>query len=675
MKSVKLIISVISLVICISTNNLNAQIDCNSAWNIVKHEVLNNDTTNINVYVSTNLYSKYDSIDTYIGKTVSEHFDSWFFFIDDKPYNDWSHNCRYVFVRSDGDSVTVRNEQMPPILENMINIVRYRISDQNIIDIDNDFNESISANSITVSTNNKYAVIISGGMSLANNHVRYWNHCSAFYKTLVNLYNYNPSNIFVLMSDGTNPAHDRTLQDGTTDSSPLDLNGDGMPDIQYSATKSNISTVFNTLANAITTNDDLTIFVTDHGGSFSENSSCFFLWNDYMMDYEFTNEVRKVNTRSTHLILGQCHSGGFIDDFKSFSNYSITTSCRWDESASSKPPYNYSEFLYHWLSAVYKKKPDTNVVVNADSNFDGSISYYEAYQYALSKDGISTEHPQYISTPSNLGANVSLNGYDYQISLSGPDMLCSGDGPFAYSVSNVPANATVTWTCSGGVSLTGGNTGTSCYAKGTTPGYAHIKAAVNINGTTVEFGKNLEIASKSGNPYLSYTSDDRYIYLTIHTPNIYGIRQFIWNATPIGSGGSSQSSTTGPAGDSWSIPKGSYNVECRIVTQCAHLIATTTIGGYRSAVYPNPVDNTLHIDIAEPQETENATTISTQQKVLSSSHELRLFNFQGNLVRNLRATDRQISIDVSALPEGNYFLHIIRADTTEPEVHKVIISH
>ena len=89
MENVKLIISIISLAICISTNNLNAQIDWNSAWNIVKHEILNNDTTNINVYVSTNLYSKYDSIDTYIGKTISEHFDSWFFFIDDKPYNDW----------------------------------------------------------------------------------------------------------------------------------------------------------------------------------------------------------------------------------------------------------------------------------------------------------------------------------------------------------------------------------------------------------------------------------------------------------------------------------------------------------------------------------------------------------------------------------------------------------
>ena len=261
------------------------------------------------------------------------------------------------------------------------------------------------------------------------------------------------------------------------------------------------------------------------------------------------------------------------------------------------------------------------------------------------------------------------------MNLSGPDMLCPDDGPFTYSVSNVPSNATVTWTCSGGVSLSGSNTGTSCFVKGTTPGYAHIKAVVDINGTTVDFGKNLEIASKSGSPSLSYTSDDRYIYLRVHTPNIYGIRQFIWNATPIGSSGSSQSSTTGPAGDYWSIPKGSYNVECRIVTQCAHMIATTTVGGYRSAVYPNPVDNTLHIDIAEPKDTDNAATVSARQQTPSGSHELRLFNFQGSLVRNLHVTERQVSVDVSGLPEGNYFLHIIRAGSTEPEVHKVIISH
>lgn len=273
--------------------------------------------------------------------------------------------------------------------------------------------------------------------------------------------------------------------------------------------------------------------------------------------------------------------------------------------------------------------------------------------------------------PNNSGVTtINTSSYPY---ISGNDIICPYDNPHSYHVSGIPENTPVTWTCSNNLTIS--PSGTSCSVNASTTGTGYASISARINGSTTVLTKNLEIASTSGNPYLSYTSDDRYIYLTIHTPNIYGIRQFIWNATPIGSGGSSQSSTTGPAGDYWSIPKGSYNVECRIVTQCAHLIATTTIGGYRSAVYPNPVDNTLHIDIAEPQETENAATISSQQKVLSSSYELRLFNFQGNLVRNLRVTERQVSIDVSGLPEGNYFLHIIRAGSTEPEVHKVIISH
>ncbi|WP_308573104.1 S8 family serine peptidase [uncultured Parabacteroides sp.] len=47
---------------------------------------------------------------------------------------------------------------------------------------------------------------------------------------------------------------------------------------------------------------------------------------------------------------------------------------------------------------------------------------------------------------------------------------------------NVPSNATVTWTCSGGVSLSGSNTRTSCFVKGTTPGYAHITVSASLSG-------------------------------------------------------------------------------------------------------------------------------------------------------------------------------------------------
>lgn len=260
------------------------------------------------------------------------------------------------------------------------------------------------------------------------------------------------------------------------------------------------------------------------------------------------------------------------------------------------------------------------------------------------------------------------------LGISGQDIICPYDNPYTYSISNLPKNATVTWTCSGGISLAG-STGASCNVNASTPGYASIKATVNISGTTTELSKNIEVSSTSGDPYISHSTERDYLHLTVHTPNIYGIREFIWSASPIGSGGSSQSSHTGPGGYYWTIPYGSYQIECRIVTQCVHLIATTTVGGYRSSVYPNPVDHILYIDVAEPEGNGLIMASIQQQRQVVSSYELRLFNIQGALVRNLRVNDKQISIDVSGLPGGNYFLHIYRDGTKEPEVHKVIVSH
>lgn len=261
------------------------------------------------------------------------------------------------------------------------------------------------------------------------------------------------------------------------------------------------------------------------------------------------------------------------------------------------------------------------------------------------------------------------------LSLSGQDIICPYDNPHRYSISNLPSNAVVTWTCSGGISLSGSNTGSSCSVNASTPGYGHIQATVNINGSTTVLSKNIEVSSTSGNPYISYTTERDYLHLTVHTPNIYGIREFIWNASPIGSGGSSQSSHTGPGGYYWTIPYGSYQIECRIVTQCVHLVATATVGGYRSAVYPNPVDQTLYINIAEPESNAlNAASVGQQQSVLGS-YELRLFNIQGMLVRCLRVSDKQTSMDVSGLPDGNYFLHIYHDGLKDPEIHKIVISH
>ncbi|MBP3518427.1 MAG: T9SS type A sorting domain-containing protein [Parabacteroides sp.] len=263
-----------------------------------------------------------------------------------------------------------------------------------------------------------------------------------------------------------------------------------------------------------------------------------------------------------------------------------------------------------------------------------------------------------------------------QLDIDGPNAICSSDPLVTYHIDNLPYYATVTWSCSGGIEVLDSNSGESCNFRGKTAGNAQVQAVINFNGATLELLKNIEVASSTGSPYMTYTTNGNYINLTCHTPNIYGIREFIWNATATGSSGSSQSSHTGPGGYYWTLPQGQYMVECIVVTQCARLVTSTTIGGYRSSAYPNPVDHTLYVNISDMLSVENETsTASLKQNQLSKSYELRLFNFKGILVRNLHIQENETSIDVSGLPEGNYFLHILLEEGKEPEVHKVVIAH
>jgi hypothetical protein len=69
--------------------------------------------------------------------------------------------------------------------------------------------------------------------------------------------------MFVICSDGTNPAPDNS-SGGNSDP---DLDGDGIDDIRYSASVSNIELVFSELSDLLTPSDFLFIYSTDHGGN------------------------------------------------------------------------------------------------------------------------------------------------------------------------------------------------------------------------------------------------------------------------------------------------------------------------------------------------------------------------------------------------------------------------
>jgi hypothetical protein len=81
-----------------------------------------------------------------------------------------------------------------------------------------------------------------------------------------------------------------------------------------------------------------------------------------------------------------------------------------------------------------------------------------------------------------------------------------------------------------------------------------------------------------------------------------------------------------------------------------------------SITYPNPADGTLYIDLDVVQEqifqSGAISSVQTTQIQSNQVFSIKLYNRQGNVVRQATATGGRIELDVNNLPEDTYFLHI-----------------
>ena len=354
------------------------------------------------IYVQPTLLQSSSNTLTLDSSFTSPNMDCWFFFIDDNPYANWAHPCRLVYVDPNTLNIYTHNSFFPPDLSSMLQINSVRPKQ---ITQEKDLFK-IVPNRDTNNHTNDYAIIISGGVDSVANWERYYNDCAAIYSTLRNRYNYPREHIYVIMSDGTNPGNDRHLNNDTYDSSPLDLDGDSIDDIQYAATYENIVSIFNLLASQISQDDNVFIFTTDHGGTFSE----LYLWNNSSMTKEqFSVEVNKLSVaKSINILMGQCFSGGYIPLICG-DNRVVSTACSAREFSYATQNMAYDEFCYHWIAAVNGSDPYGSIVC-ADQNNDGVVSITEAFNYAENSD-IQSETPQYCSPVcSNLGGYLTLSG-------------------------------------------------------------------------------------------------------------------------------------------------------------------------------------------------------------------------------------------------------------------------
>ncbi len=351
--------------------------------------------------------------------------DCYFFLVDDYPLANWEHPCRYFYVSEEGIEFTQENSP-PDLIDGMIVVVSKEIDRDDVARRSVEY----AAPREPAELDHCWAVLISGGGSPGSNYPRYWNDIQFIYLTLMS-YGYHDDHIIVLVSDGTNPANDRS--DGSN--SEPDLDDDGDDDIGYSATIANLELVFGMLESTLTPADQLFIFSTDHGSQVSGWTAQLVLWDENIVDSSFATLLEPLECRNMIITMEQCYSGGFIDDLED-TNRVIATACRWDQ-VSYGGTY-YDEFVFDWISAVNWADP-YGTPVDADIDMDMRISMDEAFIYAEANDEMS-EDPQYSSIPGDFGTFTFIDGFvpgqPYpiwdgttfsEISGDGDDVLDSGE--------------------------------------------------------------------------------------------------------------------------------------------------------------------------------------------------------------------------------------------------------
>lgn len=354
----------------------------------------------------------------------------WTIFVDAEPLKGWSHES-YLFnvsKKHDPDTSLIRilNEQktfFPPEEA----LTPLNVKNRNSV------MQSSKAKALNnnfsfidpITSNKTYAIILSGGTNKNSNHRRYWNDCSFIYKTLRNKYGLPKNNIYLLMSDGNNPAEDMNYYDSISNqliylSQDLDLDGDGTNDIELAATKQNLYSTFSNIQNKIKKDDTLLLFVTDHGMLSGQNSE-ICLWNyENINSSELSALISPILNKQANVsaVFGQCFSGGFIQDLEKIGCVAVSA-CDKNESSYSFDNDSYDVFLYYWICAINGYDKDGNSV-NADKDKNGRISMREAFDYAheMNNQYISNlnhtpytiyQHGQYSSKPEFLGLDLSFD--------------------------------------------------------------------------------------------------------------------------------------------------------------------------------------------------------------------------------------------------------------------------
>lgn len=258
-----------------------------------------------------------------------------------------------------------------------------------------------------------YAVIIATNPGQMCYTERIWNDCSLVYQTLAHHYGVPKSNIYPLMSDGTNAAADMRAMDGTLKSQSLDLDFDGTNEIQLAATKANITNTLTSLISKLNEDDHLLVYIDGYGDYETPNGDGYEGYLDlgnreYLLEDDIANLISPFASKYVNIdvVMAQDYGGGLADKLRLINGCVVTTATSPHESALYNGAYPYTRFTYDWASAMLGKYPHAGYI-RTDVNGDGRVSIKEAYTYAA--QFCAQSMPSYSSNPESVGEDLAFN--------------------------------------------------------------------------------------------------------------------------------------------------------------------------------------------------------------------------------------------------------------------------
>ena len=127
----------------------------------------------------------------------------------------------------------------------------------------------------------------------------------------------------------------------------------------------------------------------------------------------------------------------------------------------------------------------------------------------------------------------------------------------------------------------------------------------------------------------------------------------------------------------------SFNLYLVAINACGEGFASKSIysAGYGSYIssYPNPASDILQIEfdqqgIAQAKALQQTTTDAKSIKT-DPTYDIRLYDGQGNMLRQQFTKGGNVQFNVASLANGVYYLHIYDGTDNKPEMRQIVVQH